>query len=1091
MKNKNTPIIPELTRSGYQAFFENFDDSWEFEKDYPLSNEELTVVGLLRKRLGEEVSIIAIRRVEEPKGIKMPDLIVNGVKVDIKRVSSKSTVDSQTRSGIKQVKQGGGIIYDIRGWNSEGSPNEYIEFRTKNKNITIFGHSQDGKMEISDKMKEVAVRSPIGGLRRATSNDFIVSKNGEKVKISSTNPDELGIKIKEGKKKNTAASYAGHDSVFDGRTSAFSVIDESVSNLILPQNIKKVNELNKKNKLASTNVDELGIKTKGGKNSEIKENSLTELYPKQDQTASSFIISQKHEKINKMSTHYEVKGKEMKIKELPEKYYEEIYGKTASELKLSNRTKLNREEFESFRQFSENIDFENLFIIKEVQYPQGIKSADLFIDGAPVEIKSFTSEGSLRKRISDAKKQIKGNGWLILDETKSKMSEDEYFRLAKVRATNKNINNFAIVKNGEIQALHFLDKEKKPTYRKPRSETLVSDIRLFYDSILSQKREKVNVEYQKSQKIPANLARKPQSYWQKRSLQRTVAAERQALPYIRKLREEYARSSNRSIDNVRRIYENYFSKAGFDRQKLREIVPSGELSKYLKEVRKLGIELPDNYKYRVSREEFAQAQLWLEAKKLGVFENQISTELYSKIINQSFTQTFGDYGVNFTKLNTEALSQILNSKFHGENFSTRIWGRTDRLADELQAKLAFAVAKGQSWEKTSREIRERFGVSQSSAERLIRTETNYFENSAEIEAYDELGVKEFEFLAALDGRTSEICRHHHGKRFKVKDAKAGVNTPPLHPNCRSTVVAVVPELENTANIDIEKQKEPVEENSIGVNIKKPPVKQASESEVKNLTLSDSLSGALKTDDVRQKVINKINSMPKTHKAIWAKFNSELKFIDAPNGGDSFSSLGSIVKVRAAGIIDGLTELTNHTRKPFEILLHEYGHGFDHRANRGSYKSISAELKLSNNKTLGETILSEANSRLKSQEGKSLFYRRQSLMKEIKSEIENGYSKNDLLSIFDLYGGAAFKDGMKVFGVGHEPTYWSGKKSLMGVKLSKEHIEAHRAKALGSEGFAEMFSATARKDKKEIELYEKYLPESFAMFNELLERISKL
>lgn len=789
MKNKNTPIIPELTRSGYQAFFENYSDEWVFEENFPLSDKEARIVQYLRSELGEEAQIIAVRRVEKPDGVKMPDLIVNGHKVEIKEVSSARSVENQTKKAIKQGTDS--VIYEIVSDSDE--------------------KTQLLRSEIKKRVAKFGI------------NNF--------------------ISIQE---NSTAASYARHDS--------------AIHNLILSQRAKKV-------KVSSTDFNKLGINT-----------------------------VQKYEK-----TH----------------------------------------------------------------------------------------------------ESIKTPG------------------------------------------------------------------------------------------ISPKLSKKPPEYWQKRSLQRTVAAERQALPYIRKLREEYARSSNRSIDNVRRIYENYFSKAGFDRQKLREIVPSGELSKYLKEVRKLGIELPDNYKYRVSREEFAQAQLWLEAKKLGVFENQISTELYSKIISQSFTQTFGDYGVNFAKLNTEAMNQILNSKFHGENFSTRIWGRTDRLADELQAKLAFAVAKGQSWEKTSREIRERFGVSQSSAERLIRTETNYFENSAEIEAYSELGVKEFEFLAALDGRTSEICRHHHGKRFKVKDAKAGVNTPPLHPNCRSTVVAVVPELENTANIDIEKQKEPVEENSIGVNIKKPPVKQASESEVKNLTLSDSLSGALKTDDVRQKVINKINSMPKTHKAIWAKFNSELKFIDAPNGGDSFSSLGSIVKVRTAGIIDGSTELTNHTRKPFEILLHEYGHGFDHRANRGSYKSISAELKLSNNKTLGETILSEANSRLKSQEGKSLFYRRQSLMKEIKSEIENGYSKNDLLSIFDLYGGAAFKDGMKVFGVGHEPTYWSGKKSLMGVKLSKEHIEAHRAKALGSEGFAEMFSATARKDKKEIELYEKYLPESFAMFNELLERISKL
>ena len=44
--------------------------------------------------------------------------------------------------------------------------------------------------------------------------------------------------------------------------------------------------------------------------------------------------------------------------------------------------------------------------------------------------------------------------------------------------------------------------------------------------------------------------------------------------------------------------------------------------------------------------------------------------------------------------------------------------------------------------------------------------------------------------------------------------------------------------------------------------------------------------------------------------------------------------------------------------------------------------------------------------------------------------------------------------------------------------------------LGAEGFAEMFSASARNDKEQIELFEKYLPESYNMFKELLERIMR-
>ena len=70
----------------------------------------------------------------------------------------------------------------------------------------------------------------------------------------------------------------------------------------------------------------------------------------------------------------------------------------------------------------------------------------------------------------------------------------------------------------------------------------------------------------------------------------------------------------------------------------------------------------------------------------------------------------------------------------------------------------------------------------------MRTETNYFHNSAEIESYQSMGFEYFEFLATLDSRTSDMCAEMDGKRFKVSEGVPGYNIPPLHPNCRSTIV---------------------------------------------------------------------------------------------------------------------------------------------------------------------------------------------------------------------------------------------------------------------------------------------------------------
>ncbi len=54
-----------------------------------------------------------------------------------------------------------------------------------------------------------------------------------------------------------------------------------------------------------------------------------------------------------------------------------------------------------------------------------------------------------------------------------------------------------------------------------------------------------------------------------------------------------------------------------------------------------------------------------------------------------------------------------------------------------------------------------------------------------------MSLEEYEFLAEIDSRTSEICKKLNGEKFKVKDARAGVNYPPMHPHCRSTTVAVL------------------------------------------------------------------------------------------------------------------------------------------------------------------------------------------------------------------------------------------------------------------------------------------------------------
>lgn len=825
-KNKKSedPIVPELTSSGYRAFFDNFDDSWIFEKDYPLSQDEIRVIEAIRDQLGENAQISAVRRVEKPDGIKMPDLIVNGQKVEIKKVSSKHSVRDQTRKALNQGSTA--IFYNVQP--KDGVSEEFL----------------------------------FSEIKKQTSQRGVLNYIAYKV-------------------KNTASSRERIDSV--------------LNDLILPQNIEKVNKINAKTPLSTLNPNELGIKT------------------------------------------YQPNKEKIKIK--------------------------------------------------------------------------------------------------------------------------------------------------------------------------------------------------PVDYWQNRAAARFENQEQQSLSYIYRIKNAYTDAEIRTIREIKKLYANYYyNDKTFDKFALQGIEPNGNVARFKAEMERLGLNqyLPENYDFRMTRLEMLNNQIWAELKKAGIEQNNLTVNSVINTINNSYNQAIFDtekhFGslLTFSKLDSQTVQEILNYKIEGKHFSNRIWTNTDILAEQINSKIATAVAIGQSPEKTIREVRERFDVGRFYAERLVRTESAFYHNSAELRAYQELGVEKYRIIATLDNRTSDICQHKDHKVFKISEAKQGVNFPPFHPLCRTTTAAYfgeefkpetriardpktgksyeVPNMsyEQWAKSSGISRVDPVSTPSISpaddkieVKIKKPPTKKVNNSDIKSLKLEDSLNEALKTDDIREKVVRKLNAMPETHRSIWAKFSSELSFKDSPLGDDSFSMFGNKVSVRVAGIFDGSTGDPRDIRKPFDVFLHEYGHGFDHRAGRGSFYGATGKFGLSNGKTLGETVFDEANRYLKTKEGRNLTYRRHNLSVELKNELENGYSKNDLASIFDLYGGAAFRNGLKVFGMGHEQKYWDGRKTIRGVKLSKEQIENNKKRFLGSEAFAEMFSATAREDKKEIELYEKYLPESFNMFNELLERISKL
>ena len=124
----------------------------------------------------------------------------------------------------------------------------------------------------------------------------------------------------------------------------------------------------------------------------------------------------------------------------------------------------------------------------------------------------------------------------------------------------------------------------------------------------------------------------------------------------------------------------------------------------------------------------------------------------------------------------------------------RIWTNNNRLLETLNEQLIHCVASGKKTTELKNLLQERFGVSYSTANRLVRTELAQIQTQAAKQRYVDYGLKEYEILGNDDdscGNHSVDCHEMNGKRFYYADMVIGKNAPPFHPNCKCCIVPVI------------------------------------------------------------------------------------------------------------------------------------------------------------------------------------------------------------------------------------------------------------------------------------------------------------
>ena len=200
--------------------------------------------------------------------------------------------------------------------------------------------------------------------------------------------------------------------------------------------------------------------------------------------------------------------------------------------------------------------------------------------------------------------------------------------------------------------------------------------------------------------------------------------------------------------------------------------------------------------YKLDKYWQMQSQLAKELKKLG----DRQAVLLSKNFELHFFDIYYSFGLPgeaaYSTISTEAAQQMINAIWcaDGKTWSNRIWENINKLQDTLNESLIDCVVSGKKTTQLKKQLQERFGVSYSRANTLVRTEMAHIQTQAAKQRYQDYGLTEYEILGNDDdscGNHGVDCHELNGKRFLFAEMKEGKNAPPFHPNCKCCIVPVV------------------------------------------------------------------------------------------------------------------------------------------------------------------------------------------------------------------------------------------------------------------------------------------------------------
>ncbi len=168
-------------------------------------------------------------------------------------------------------------------------------------------------------------------------------------------------------------------------------------------------------------------------------------------------------------------------------------------------------------------------------------------------------------------------------------------------------------------------------------------------------------------------------------------------------------------------------------------------------------------------------------------EKELINDILSKAVTDKYyTNAYVmELGIDFNlkMLTDKNIKKIVNNALKGEVWSSRLWNNKRDLENQLNKEIAQFLKGKTSVNDIRKHVEKRFNQSAFNTERLVQTEVERCQNESNDLFAEEHGLLYQEFVATIDDVTSEFCRQHDGKVYKIDDP----NKPylPHHPFERS------------------------------------------------------------------------------------------------------------------------------------------------------------------------------------------------------------------------------------------------------------------------------------------------------------------